>query len=329
MPCPYFGTGRMNSMTDKIREQARKLLADKKVDLVIGYGEGDNPMRVQPVFVDKVEDIDKLIWPSFGLINLANYLIRYRNTPHKIGIVAKGCDSRSIVALLKENQIDRDRLHIIGVNCPGMLSRQVAREKVGEIISAEVKDGGNWSFTTVQGTKEVSCFDLIPSNCVACRHHAPVISDVVIGDPITDGAAEDDGYDSVREFEKKPSEERYEYLMKEMSACIRCYACRQACPTCNCGECFVDITQPRWVDKGLDETDLAIWQLIRVYHQAGRCVDCGACEEACPVGVPLLWLTRKMNLIVRERFGFEAGLDPDALPPLANYRKDDPEEFIL
>lgn len=316
----------MSSMTDAIREEARKILSDGKVDFVIGYAEGDTPIQAKPVFISRVEDVDKLVWPSFGLVNLATYLSRYRTSKDRIGIVAKGCDSRSIVALLKENQIDRDRLFIIGVNCPGMLSRQVAREKAGEIIAAENK-GETWSFTTVEGNKEVSCFELMPSNCAACRHHAPVISDVVVGDPITE--PDGDGYDSVREFEKKSAPERYQYLMSEMSACIRCYACRQACPTCNCDECFVDITQPRWVDKGLESTDLAIWQLIRVYHQAGRCVDCGACEEACPMGVKLLWLTRKMNFIVKERFGFEAGVDPEALPPLATYEKDDSQEFIL
>lgn len=317
----------MSNMTDEIREQARKLLTDKKVDIVIGYGQGDNPMRTRPAFIENPQDVGQLVWSSFGLINLANYLLRYKNTPHKIGIVAKGCDSRSIVALLKENQIDRDRLYIIGVNCPGMLSRQKAREKAGEIISAEAKADGNWSFTSIDGIKDISCLDLLGSNCIACRHHAPVVSDVVIGDEITE--PDGDGYDEIREFENMASEERYQHLMLEMSSCIRCYACRQACPTCNCDECFVDITQPRWVDKGLDPSDLAVWQLIRTYHQAGRCVDCGSCEEACPRGIKLLWLTRKMNLIVKERFGFEAGLDPEALPPLANYKKDDPQEFIL
>jgi len=326
VPCLCIGMEPMSSLTDLIRKEAREVLSDGKVDVVIGYGEGDNPMRVQPVFIHKPEEVNKLIWPSFGLINLANYLLRYRIGKERIGIVAKGCDSRSIVALLKENQIERERLHIIGVNCPGMLSRQLARQKVGEIISAS-SNGEKWLFETAEGSKEVSCFDLMPSNCLACRHHAPIISNVVVGEVISE--PEGDGYDEIREFEKKSSSERYDYLIQEMSRCVRCYACRQACPTCNCDECFVDITQPRWVDKGLEPTDLAIWQLIRVYHQAGRCVDCGACEEACPVGVPLLWLTRKMNLIVRERFEFEAGLDPDALPPLANYKKDDPQEFIL
>ncbi len=316
----------MNNITAAIRDEARRILSDDKVDFVIGYAEGDTPIQAKPVFISRVEDVDKLVWPSFGLVNLATYLSRYRTSKDRIGIVVKGCDSRSIVALLKENQIDRDRLFIIGVNCPGMLSRQVAREKVGEIISAENK-GETWSFTTVEGEKEVSCFDLMPSNCVACRHHGPVIADVIVGDPVTE--PEGDGYDDIREFEQKPAPERHNYLKQEMTNCIRCYACRQACPTCNCDECFVDITQPKWVDKGLEPTDLAIWQLIRTYHQAGRCVDCGACEEACPMGVKLLWLTRKMNLVVCERFGFEAGVDPEALPPLATYKKDDPQEFIL
>ncbi len=316
----------MSNLIGQIREEARKILSEGKVDFVIGYAEGDTPIQVKPIFVSKPEDADKLIWPSFGLLNLATYLSRYRLTRDRIGIVAKGCDSRSIVALLKENQIERERLYVIGINCPGMLSRKVAQEKVGEIISAESK-GEKWSFTTAEGVKEISCFDLLPANCQACRHHAPVISDVLLGDPVPEPGG--DGYDKIREFEQRPSSERHEYLKSEMSKCIRCYACRQACPTCNCDECFVDISQPQWVAKGQEPSDVAIWQLIRAYHQAGRCVDCGACEEACPMGVKLTWMTRKMNLIVRERFGFESGADPDALPPLANYKKDDAEEFIL
>ncbi|GAH82660.1 unnamed protein product, partial [marine sediment metagenome] len=68
------------SLTNSIREEARKILQEGKVDFVIGYGQGDNPMRTQPVFIHSVDEVDKLVWPSFGLINLANYLLRYRTT---------------------------------------------------------------------------------------------------------------------------------------------------------------------------------------------------------------------------------------------------------
>ena len=61
---------------------------------------------------------------------------------------------------------------------------------------------------------------------------------------------------------------------------------------------------------------------------AGRCVDCGACERACPAGIPLRRLAGKMTEIVEELFDYQAGMDKDASPLLAAYEPTDPEDFI-
>ncbi|NIO18560.1 4Fe-4S ferredoxin, partial [bacterium] len=42
----------------------------------------------------------------------------------KVGIVAKGCDIRSIVGLIKEKQTKREDVFIIGVPCPGIIDRK-------------------------------------------------------------------------------------------------------------------------------------------------------------------------------------------------------------
>jgi formate dehydrogenase subunit beta len=49
---------------------------------------------------------------------------------------------------------------------------------------------------------------------------------------------------------------------------------------------------------------------------AGRCVDCGLCEDACPANIPLRLLYRKVNAIVAELFDYQAGSLTDGQPPL-------------
>jgi ferredoxin len=69
------------------------------------------------------------------------------------------------------------------------------------------------------------------------------------------------------------------------------------------------------------------FHIIRAYHLTGRCIDCGECERACPVGIPLRTINRKMIKVVRESFDFKAGKDPEKKSPLTWFRQEDPEDF--
>jgi Na+-translocating ferredoxin:NAD+ oxidoreductase RnfC subunit len=59
-----------------------------------------------------------------------------------------------------------------------------------------------------------------------------------------------------------------------------------------------------------------VFHLVRAMHMAGRCIDCGLCEDACPVDFPLRSLYRKVNEIVATVFNYETGSSPEQ-PPLS------------
>lgn len=349
------------AMERRIRELAAELLAAKRVDLFLGYERGTRAMMSRPTFlvpeegVSPVEQAQSLVWDSFCRNNLAVYLPPlYRVDPRRkpppkppgaapatsdlagrpgprIGMVVKGCDLRSITTLLKEKQVPRQKLVLIGVPCRGMIDPRRVHRLFGEAtVDALVEDGGEASEATVTitaGGREHRAMreDLLVRACAACRLPVPEKTDYQVEGPARAPAlpaSEETALD------RSTSAERWELFRAEMAKCIRCNACRQACPNCYCKECFADQTDVRWIGAGTDLTDVSLYHLIRVFHQAGRCAGCDACAMACPMDVDLRLLTHRMVDDVRELFGFETSFDTEALAPIATFSESDSDSFI-
>lgn len=309
---------------DKIKEISEKLLKDCQVDMVIGFRKGSQPMMNEPCFINNTADLDQLVWDSNCGINLANYLT---NRKEKIGIIAKGCDSRNIVTHIIENKIKRDQVTIIGVPCKGMIDRHaVAARCEGEITSVIEKDGK----VVVAGEGFEETFakaDVLQQNCAVCIHRNPVLYDELAAD-LVEEQKDVDRYADVREIETMSPDEKWQFFEDLLAPCVRCYACRNACPLCYCPTCFVDESRPQWVGKTLDPIDTRTFHFLRAYHCAGRCTDCGACQRACPVNINMRMFTKKLEKDAFEMYGWEAGISPDVRPPLDTFKPDDPEEFI-
>ena len=94
----------MLSYIDKIKEISSRLLKECQVEMVIGFRKGTVPMMNEPHIAKSAEAVENFVWDSNCGINLCNYLT---NRGEKIGIVAKGCDSRNIVTHIIENKIKR------------------------------------------------------------------------------------------------------------------------------------------------------------------------------------------------------------------------------
>ena len=315
----------MTNLEDQIKEHARRLLDEKKADLIIGYEKGSLPLRSTPCFVSNADDVERLVWDPTCGINLAKYLFEREE---KIGIVAKGCDARSIVVGIVENQIPRGNLTIIGIPCQGVLDlKKIDTALSGrEILEASIKDdkilvkGNGFEQTLPVG-------EFLHDSCLSCKHRNPPVYDILVGEKLPE-TADTDEFTDVSTLEAISSEERWEYFSEELGKCIKCYACRNVCPLCYCKECFADETMPSWCGKTTDLSDTIVYHVVRAFHVAGRCVDCGACSRACPMNIDLRLLTKKTEKIVKELYNYEPGLSLEEQPVLGTFEENDPEEFI-
>jgi Fe-S oxidoreductase len=114
----------------------------------------------------------------------------------------------------------------------------------------------------------------------------------------------------------------------EFSRCVKCYACRQACPLCYCRRCIADKNRPTVIDTSASLCGNYAWHINRAFHLAGRCIGCDECTRACPAGIPLRLLNLSLARAAEGEFGYRAGVDP-ALPPLiGSFSADDQEGFI-
>jgi formate dehydrogenase (coenzyme F420) beta subunit len=315
----------MQAYTERIQEAARRLLAEKRVDVVIGFRKGTVPFMNEPYLANNLDQVRHLYWDGNCGINLANYVVK---RPDRVAIVAKGCDSRNIVVHLLEYQIKREQLYVLGAPCHGMIDRRRILTALDgkDPVHAEERDG----VIRVSGSNFEETFDrleYLQENCAICTHRNPLVYDELLGELVPE-QQDVDRYEDVRQVEAMSSEARWEYFENLISTCIRCYACRNACPLCYCPTCFVDEARPQWVGKSLDRTDTRTFHFLRAYHVAGRCTDCGACERACPVGIKMRQFTKRMEKDIKELYGYEAGIILDQRPPLDTYRPDDPQQFI-
>jgi ferredoxin len=332
----------VENIEKKLREEAERLLAEKRVDTLIGYEAGTLPLTATPCFISTPAEAGRLVWNRFCTQNLAKFVhdlvMEHKESQKRLkpenrvkktfGVVARGCTSRSLVIQLQELQYDRSECVILGVPCTGYVDRRKLAAAVDqqEILGGSAA-GDELVVRTAAGERRVALPAVLADNCHTCRINNPVIFDLLAGEPAPplDAAAE---YAGVEAFENLPPAERWACFTKEMAKCIRCAACRNTCPSCYCRICFAEQSQPQWVGISDDPSDTQLFQLMRMYHMVGRCVDCGACSSVCPMGVDLRKFLKKLDKDAFELFAHRAGAALESPAPLSQFKENDQDDFI-
>ena len=315
------------SQVSALRACIREELAGG-LEMVIGWKQGYDALHNTPLFMHSPQDVEKLVWGPLNTHNPATYLPALRGK--KVGVVVKGCDSRSVVELLQEKLIDRENIVVFGMPCSGVadlskVGRALASEgaSMGRVESVEtVGDGIN---VIVDGkVLRLAMEDVAADKCLHCKFPGGVIADHFIGAKAPLAASANGRYPDLAALDAMSLSERMAFWRFHMERCIRCHACRNACPMCVCRDhCIAHSRDPYWISQEDSVSEKLMFQIVHALHLSGRCTECGECQRACPMDIPVAALKRQMNRVIWELFEYQAGTDPDAVPPLLAFEMEE------
>lgn len=311
---------------NKLVERASALLADGTVDRVLGWKAGEFGYDVTPAVFCSAQELEQsFVWNDFCGANFSKYLVKETLGEGKVLVFLKPCDTYSFNQLLTEHRFNREKVYAIGVPCDGMLDGGKLRDRAGELASFAVEGDTVTVETLYDGTLTLPRAELLPDRCVNCKSKKHVAYDELLGE---DGDVLDSHrFDEVERLERMTADERYAFWQNELSRCIRCNACRDVCPACTCEKCVFDNPNSGVENKAAANSfEEKLFHIIRAFHVAGRCTDCGECSRVCPQHIPLHLLNRKFIHDIDRFYGdYQAGAEVGSRAPIVNYSKDDLE----
>ena len=291
-----------------MKQKASQMLAEGKVKQVLAWKEGVLPHLPEPAFFTNEEEIDGLTYTKFCGANLSKFLIGNAagHAQGKTLAFLRFCDTYSFNLLLQENRVNREDVYIAGIGCLGIYDEN---DKLLEAC-------GSCTKTKHVVYDELMFDELHPLNeqANAAKNFEETVKSI--------------RFSQVEKIENLTADEKYAFWQKELSRCIRCNACRNICPTCHCKKCVFDSDKyDAKQNVNVSSFEEQMFHIIRAYHIAGRCTDCGQCSRVCPQKIPLYILNRKFIKDINTFFGeYNAGEDAKTLNPLVSFNAgSDPE----
>ena len=134
--------------------------------------------------------------------------------------------------------------------------------------------------------------------------------------------------------EFKPEISGLEKFAAVFDQCINCHNCMRVCPVCYCQQCYFDsqtqhLSPTNYLERAENRgalrfpLDTLLFHLGRMSHMVLSCVSCGACEDACPVNIPVGKVFSWVADETQPAFEYSAGMDTSEPLPLQDFLKDE------
>ena len=309
--------------------KASELLENGTVSCVLGWGAGEFGYDLTPTIFKSVEELNNgFVFNDFSGANFSKYLVaKTQKLEGKILVFLKPCDTYSFNQLLTEHRFDREKVYAVGIPCEGMADISKVKKITGEGISAIDFDGDDIVVTTLYNDEpiKVKASQVLLERCLNCKSKKHVAYDELLGE--SGEVVDSNRFDEVARLEAMTPDERFAFWQSQLSKCIRCNACRDACPACTCEKCVFDNPNSGVENKSpANSFEEKMFHIIRAFHVAGRCTDCGECSRVCPQNIPLHLLNRKFIKDINQFYGeYQAGAEVGSRAPLVNYTTEDVE----
>ena len=280
----------------------------------------------------------------------------------KIAAVMRPCEIRATIELSKLGQTNLENITLISMDCPGVLPMSDFLSDPKKSMSLFDDAVQKWDDKAMRPVCQICdkssmvAGDIHIGTLGAKKDTFFIVSSSQKGNDVLDklGMALKENIDSWQNKVKNIAEEKQkkrkktlkdlkseigglDNLLDTFSQCINCHNCMRVCPICYCRVCYFDSDKVKHPPEDYLERaeskgsirflpDTTLFQMGRMMHMSLSCVSCGACEDACPMSIPVAQIFSMIADETQGLFDYVSGRNLEEPLPLITYKEEELHE---